>query len=102
MRPRRRRVVLSSWATDDRDAIYQRGLEQWGDRQADAYLEEILAALDDLAAYPEIAPVRHDLRDGVRARPVGRHIVYYVVTADEIQIGRILHARQDPTGAAGI
>lgn len=102
MRPGRPRVVLSSRAEDDRDDIYVRGIDAWGDRQAEAYLKKILAALDSLADFPEIVPVHPELREGVRALPVERHVIYYVIATDEIQVGRIFHARQDPTAAAGI
>ncbi len=102
MPPRKLSVALSSWAEDDRDDLYVRGLEEWGSRQADAYLEKILAALERLAEYPEIGAIRYDVRPGVRGLPVEQHVIYYVCTPVEIQVGRILHARQDPSAAPGI
>lgn len=102
MRPHERQVVLSSWAKGDRDDLYVRGLDRWGEAQADEYLGALSRALKSLADFPEMGRVREDLRAGVRALPVLRHVIYYEVVDDEVRVGRILHVRQDPVAAKGI
>ncbi len=102
MPPRRYRVALSSRAEDDRDAIYERGLDDWGEAQASEYMGAIRLALEDLATFPEMGRTQDDLRDGVRAHPVHRHVIFYQIVDDEVLVGRILHARQDASAASGI
>ena len=92
MRPHERQIVLSSWAKGDRDDVYERGIDAWGEAQADEYLGMLLGAVERLAEFPEIGRARDDLRAGVRAFPFLRHIIYYELVEDEIRVGRILHA----------
>jgi len=102
MHPRRYRVVLSSWAEGDRDAIYEHGLDDWGEAQADEYLRVLRQALEDLATYPEMGRIRGELGAGVRGIPVRRHVIYYMIEGEDVLVGRILHARQDASAVSGI
>ena len=70
----------------------------WGTDQAAEYEDEIFATLDVLRGYPAIGFARPDLTLGCRAHPVKRHMIYYRVIDDTLEVLRILHQRQDTVG----
>jgi plasmid stabilization system protein ParE len=51
-----------------------------------------------LADFPEIGSRWPRLFPGCRVRPVERHVLYYRILGDVIEVVRILHERVDPTG----
>ncbi len=102
MQPRRRTVGFTARAEDDRDAIFEAGIEQWGEERAASYIARLYRALSEIAEYPEIGRAREDMRPGVRSLRVEEHVVYYRITRQEIRVTRILHRRQDLSAAAGI
>jgi toxin ParE1/3/4 len=91
-----RRIHVSESAESDLVGIWQYSLEQWGELQADKYLDELDSGIRKLADDPEIGFKRDYVRDGYRALFVGSHAVYYTVTPDAVHIIRVLHGRMDP------
>lgn len=57
--------------------------------------EHLKTAILRLADYPQSAPARDNIRPGIRGLKVGRYIAYYRVSADDVLIVRILHAKRD-------
>jgi len=66
MPPRKRSVILSPRAQEDREHIYRHGIEMWEENQANDYVEELFRALDTLAAFPGTGKERDDPRPGLR------------------------------------
>jgi plasmid stabilization system protein ParE len=54
-------------------------------------------AIFALADYPESGTRCPQLFQGCRAHPSQRHVIYYRIGRNEIEIVRILHKRSDPT-----
>jgi toxin ParE1/3/4 len=48
-----------------------------------------------LGTFPEIGTRRDQLFPGLRARPVERHIVFYRIEGNRIEVIRIPHKRAD-------
>ncbi len=99
---RKRPVIFSPRALDDRETIELAGIDAWGVERSAAYITALDRACERIGDHPEIGRARDDLRPGLRSRPVGAHVVYYEIRRDSIWISRILHARQDPFAAADV
>lgn len=88
---------LSPLAAKDLFRIISKTIESWGDTQAKIYAQTIDAALLKLAQYPDFGRDRRDVYNGARSFPIEKHIVFYQVTDNGIEIARILHQRRDIT-----
>lgn len=97
-------------AEEDLAAIWTAGVADWGAVQADRYIDTLFAVFDLLAAFPQMARERAELRPGVRIHPSGAHLVIYrqIGPSEDAQAGaqpggpqieviRLLHAHQDLT-----
>ena len=95
MSARKRTVSLSPDAQDDYDGILLYSLVHWGEERTQQYQAALDRALAELADYPEVGARRDELLPGYRARPVERHVIYYRIVADAVEVVRILHERMD-------
>ena len=98
MSRRKPRIVLGKLAENDLANIATWSAENFGAKQADAYVDAILDAVDELSAgEPARSKARDEIAAGVRtlhmAKPGrrGRHLLVYMVTGDVLTIIRILH-----------
>ncbi|MBC8386300.1 MAG: type II toxin-antitoxin system RelE/ParE family toxin [Gammaproteobacteria bacterium] len=89
-------LVIAPAAKTDLKDIYQYGLRQWGQAQANNHLEAIKNQFWSLTEQPLMGIERPELLLGARSLPIESHIVFYRVTADKVEIIRVLHGRQDP------
>ncbi len=67
----------------------------WGREQARKYLRVLHQKLQRLAANPNLGIIRDDVGEGYRSAPVGRHLVFYRTTGDDIVVVRVLHESMD-------
>ena len=74
----------SEAAKSDLVDIWIETYRQWGDAQADRYLDDIDHALNGLIANPLMGTDCSDLQQGARKLITGRHFVFYEVDADRI------------------
>jgi toxin ParE1/3/4 len=82
-----RRIHVHQSAESDLVGIWQYSFEQWGELQADKYLDELNGGIRKLADNPEIGLKRDFVRDGYHVLFVGSHAVYYTVTPDSPKKG---------------
>lgn len=61
------------------------------DRVAERFDEAMLHLVD----YPELGPERAELGAGIRLLPVDNVLIFYRLTATDVEIVRILHAARD-------
>ncbi|MBZ0153014.1 MAG: type II toxin-antitoxin system RelE/ParE family toxin [Planctomycetes bacterium] len=92
----KRRLVLGRRAEADLVEIWLYSFRNWGEAQADRYLDALDVGLRECGADPECGRRRDEVRLGYRSLLVRRHIAFYTVTADEVLIQRVLHASMDP------
>ena len=88
-------LSLSSLAQNDLTAIIEYTIQQWGDNQADKYLEQIKNGLSKIQDNPNIGRVRTDISDRHRNILIEKHIVIYIVQNKQIFVSRILHQSRD-------
>jgi toxin ParE1/3/4 len=60
-------------------------------------LRKVAGTLETLAALPEIAPLRRELRQGLRSFPVSKYILYFDHSATELRLVRVIHGARDIT-----
>ncbi|ONF43279.1 plasmid stabilization protein [Marinobacter lutaoensis] len=89
-------LVISPVARDDLKQIYQYGALNWGISRATSYLEHIKEQLWHLTEHPEMGVMRDELLPAMRSLSVDSHVVFYRLQELQVQIVRVLHARQDP------
>jgi toxin ParE1/3/4 len=90
------KLVIAPAAKHDLKEIYLNGLRQWGQVQSDSYLLAIKNQIWLLTEQPLIGIERSELLPQIRSLPIQSHILFYRVTANNIEIIRVLHGRQDP------
>lgn len=87
--------ILSGRAKLDLKNIKFDSLKEWGQTLISAYLENIESRLNWLATNPNLGKSRDDIRKGLRSFAEGRHIIFYRIGTDAIEIVGIPHQRQD-------
>jgi toxin ParE1/3/4 len=70
---------------------------QWGDAQRDRYARQLNDTLERLAQVPELGERRDDLSVGIRALPIGHHILFHEVDDHAIKVHRVVHVKMDVT-----
>ncbi len=91
-----RRYRLTPAAQHDLSSIWDFTQERWGVRQAETYLTEIRAAIERVADDPERGHACDETREGYRRYGIGSHLLFYVESAEGVDVIRILHQRMDP------
>lgn len=62
---------------------------------AEAYLQNIDGALEQLKRYPLSGMARPELADGLRSLSFRQHHIFYSFSADHVSVIRILHKSMD-------
>lgn len=90
-------TLISKNAVQDIENILTYTLENWGIKQFHKYKELLEEALVKIEANPELLPSksRDDLTLGCRSYPVGKHIFFYRVKNNTLEVIRVLHQRMD-------
>jgi toxin ParE1/3/4 len=89
-------LVIAPAAKNDLKDIYQYGLRQWGQAQSENYLATMKNQFWLLTQQPLMGTERNELLPEARSLPIESHTLFYRVTANTVEIIRVLHGRQDP------
>ena len=89
-------LTKSHQAEDDLIDIWESTYRTWGEAQAERYLDDIEAAMVNLARNPNIGKAREAIRPGYRSWQVKRHVIFYRTIDETLFIVRVLHDRMDP------
>jgi len=82
-------------AVEDLTDIWNYTADVWSERQDD-YYEMLVASCRKIADNPELFGREYrKLGEGIYGFKVNRHIVFYRILSDEIEVVRILHERMD-------
>ena len=90
------KVVLSPAVEADLADIYEYTLETWGETQAAAYVDILVARFKGLAVNHTPWQARDDLLPGLYGRYEGQHLIVFRGGGDHLQIVRVLHQRMNP------
>ncbi len=85
---------LSHDARMDLARIYWRGVEEFGELQAERYYDGLIQRFDDIAEAPYKYQAVEYIREGYRRSVFGVDSIYYRVSDGVIEIMRVL-GRQD-------
>lgn len=84
---------LSERADADLSSIFVYGFEQFGERQAARYFEELKGVFDKLAQFRKMGRRADSIRNGLRRHEHGSHVIFYVEESEGIVIVAVVHAR---------
>lgn len=90
-------LIISPAAREDLRSIHQYGLRHWGMTRSDEYMNSLKAKLWQLLRQPKTGKARPELSPDIYSASVTSHIIFYRIHQQELQVIRILHARQDVT-----
>lgn len=82
-------------ARADLDAIAVYTKREWGTGKARAYIGQLRAAAMGLSDFPQRYPLYNSKIGPFRKAACGEHLIFYVITAEKIEIVRVLHNRVD-------
>ena len=86
---------LSPAAIKDLESIWQYTQQHWGVGQAQIYFETLVSAFESIAQTPNTSPACDHIRAGYRRQLIEKHVIYFRITSDGVDVIRILHVRMD-------
>jgi toxin ParE1/3/4 len=89
------RIIKQALVDQDLVQIWLYAFNEWGEQQADKYLDELDAAIKLLADQPLICRERTELIPPVRIHHHGHHLIVYLAFADGTNLVRVLHESMD-------
>ncbi len=84
-------------AEQDLIEIWLHTFYEWGEKQADKYLDDLDAALGLLINNPELGAECGHIRKDYRRLSVSHHKIYYYLEEQSVEIVRVLHEKTDET-----
>jgi toxin ParE1/3/4 len=91
-----RRLVKKPLAESDLIDIWLYSFDTWGEAQANKYIKTLDSNLAKLLRNPLLGKSRDHLRARYRSVQIERHVVFYRVTENELELVRVLHVSMDP------
>lgn len=88
---------LTPAAQRDLSEIWDLTEEHWDAGQAEEDIAEIRATIERVAEDPGRGHTCEEIREGYHRYGIGSHLLFFVETADSVDVVRILHQRMDPT-----
>ena len=89
------RYSIRAAAQEDLEEIWLYTFEEWGLDQADRYLNSLFSRFSWLAENPGIGKKRDDIKTGYHCFPEGRHLVFYIISENGIDIIGLPHQSMD-------
>ena len=93
----KQRYFIRELALRDLEEIWLFTLSEWSVEQADAYTSSIFARLNWLADNPSAGKPRDDIKPGYFCFPEGRHLIFYIMTDNTVDVIGIPHQSMDIT-----
>ncbi|MGH8601826.1 MAG: type II toxin-antitoxin system RelE/ParE family toxin [Gammaproteobacteria bacterium] len=89
------KIRFSLTAEHDLETIWRYTVSEWGLEQAEKYLALIEKGAYLLLDNPYVGQARSDVKAGYRALPVEKHLIFYRVSGEYIDVLGIPHERMD-------
>lgn len=89
------RLRVTPKAESDLIGIWVYTCEQWGVDQADEYLDQLEAGMQQLIAHPLLGVDYAFVLPGYRRLQVEHHAVFYRLHEPEVLVVRVLHENMD-------
>ncbi len=82
-------------AKSDIADIWDYTFKTWSIDQADLYIKSLIDICGSLSENSGIGIARNELYEGLHVHPSGKHLIFYLIIDDGIDVVRILHERMD-------
>jgi toxin ParE1/3/4 len=89
------RIKFRTAASADMRRLSRETKARWGEAQAAIYSAKLRDEIKSLSDFPLRFPEFEGRRQGLRRMNSGRHAVFYLVGAGQIEIVRVLHVASD-------
>lgn len=89
------RLTVTPKAESDLTGIWIYTCEEWGFDQADRYLDQLEAGMNQLINHPSLGTNYTYVLPGYRKLQVGHHAVFYQVLEPDVLVVRVLHEDMD-------
>jgi len=89
------KILIRPRAREDLKAIWRYTLRQWGERQANLYLQQLDHGIRSLADFPDLGVPCDHIRAEYRKLHVNRHLIFYRRDGSHVEIVRVLHQAMD-------
>lgn len=87
---------LTNKAVEDLEKIWSYTSENWSESQADVYYRDLIAAIQEIAKRPMYLDRKYDeILFGLYCHKCRKHLIFYHLVDDGIEVIRILHERMD-------
>ena len=88
---------ISSYAEEDVESILRYTIKKWGFDQADSYYELLITARERIASNPFLlgSKAREDVATNCRTFRCSKHVYFYRLRNNTVEIARILHESMD-------
>ena len=90
------KYILTNKAVDDLSEIWNYSFDNWSEGQADKYYLMLMETCREIAENPTIGKNYEGIINRLFGLRAGRHIIFYrKVSAQEVEIIRILHEQME-------
>jgi len=89
------KYVITNKAVSDLSSIWDYTYDVWSESQADKYYQLLVEGFDELAADPEKGRNFDEIETGLKGFRIAKHIIFYFIAKNKIEIIRILHEQMD-------
>lgn len=89
------KLALSPAALCDLQSISDYTARTWGQEQEARYLEGVWEKLEEIRSRPDIYKFRADLPGDCFSARFGKHVLFFAVVGNTVEVIRILHASMD-------
>jgi len=86
---------LSKKALKDLTIIWEYSFDNWSEKRADLYYNQIINECKLISKNPEIGKSYSRVLNDLRGRKINKHIIFYKILDDKITVVRILHEKMD-------
>lgn len=87
--------VLSQFADEDLEEVFDYTMAEFGIKQAIKYVDEFEHKFSMLIENAELGRSRPEIKLGLRSILKDSHIIFYCIDGNRVRIERILHGSRD-------
>lgn len=95
MRKTKNKYRLTLDAKEDIKEIWFYSVASWGEKRAEIYVSQLEAQFEKLADNPKSGRDRSEINKAYRSMPSGKHVIFYMINGDCIDIIGIPHCSMD-------
>lgn len=89
------KLRLSHIAEQQLEDIWFYTLSEWGENQAIDYVGKLEQGIRQLLEHPYLGKARPEIQQELRGLPIQKHLIFYRVSDEFVDIIGILHSRVD-------